>query len=138
MHTITADMVNDFWDDYFDGAERVGEPTWALNCHGYSTGLGYWVQRSGYATVLKYDWQKCASMNDVDADCTYWKSSDHSVRIDDVETVAESYRTVTKTSEKMAYAGTYEKVYLLPGGATINAGEVYKQNIVRNSGIVSP
>jgi hypothetical protein len=40
---ITAAEVNAYEDALHVGAGRIGEPTWSYNCHGHSTGLGFWI-----------------------------------------------------------------------------------------------
>jgi hypothetical protein len=117
--TITAAKVNAYWDTQFPDASRIGGPTWSFNCYGHSTGLGYWVQKPGYSVVLNDDWQECTSMSDVVEGCTRELGEDHSIKISAVTSLESEYMAimVSRTTEKQAYAGTYEKVYALPPGA---------------------
>ncbi|MDR1478199.1 MAG: hypothetical protein LBJ00_04590 [Planctomycetaceae bacterium] len=125
--TITADKVNAYWDAQYLSATRIGEPGWASNCYGYSTGLGYWVQKNGYSVVLSDDWQQCTQMADVSEGCTRNDGDDHSIKITKVAPANENmYRVVWETIEKQAYAGTYKKVYSLPGGANIGYNGTYR------------
>lgn len=125
---ITANEVNAYWDTYYNGAIRIGNPTWNCNCHGHSTGLGYWVQFTGYQEVTRFDWVMCLDMDEVSAGCSHYCGNDHSVKITSVRP-ADSlypYRVVVETTEKMAYAGTYRSTYLLPGGTSIDHFMTYK------------
>jgi hypothetical protein len=125
-HIITAEKVNAYWDTQFPTASRIGDPTWSFNCYGHSTGLGYWVQGSGYSVVVNDDWQECTSMSNVDVGCTRASGDDHAIKISEMSSSEYMYRVVFKTTEKQAYAGTYEKVYLLPSGSSIGYSGTYR------------
>ena len=64
---VLAEDGNRFWDDYFSqrGFTRVagsgiipgyGVPDLSMNCHGYSTGVGYWLD--DFDTLTKYDYTR--------------------------------------------------------------------------------
>jgi len=125
--SITSAKINACWDDYYSGATRIGEPSWDMNCHGYSTGLGYWVEGPGYSTVLDNDWKECASKFEIEAGCSRSEGGDHSIRVDEVVLYEYTHNAVSKTSEKMAYAGTYEKWYMLPAGANFGGSGTYRK-----------
>ena len=109
---ITAAEVNAFWDAHYYPADRIGEPTWDENCHGHSTGLGFWINDGLSALITVGDWVMCTSVNDVYEGCLYISGSvqDHTVKITGVEDYGIGDIRVSQTTEKMAYAGTYEKL----------------------------
>lgn len=134
--TITAAKVNDAWDDIYqvgtigyNTVTRISEPSWEMNCHGYSTGLGFWVQgHNGYTTVIGDDWEiplanGSTSMSGVVAGCTMISPPgpyvNHSIRIDKVDLAIGLYTIVTETSEKSGCSGIYKMVYGSPAGAGI-------------------
>ena len=134
-------MVNAYWDIYFGvnglTVTRVSGPTWAMNCYGYATGLDYWVQGpvcdnngpvpgSGINVVLRYDWEQCQTTSDIQVGNVSTEGSDHAIRIDGAVDYSP-YRVISETSEKMAYAGVYKKLYYLPGGANIYIGGMHKK-----------
>jgi hypothetical protein len=96
-----------------------------MNCHGYSTGLNYWIHGgpanfspccspSGIETLLSDDWQQITSMQElVNARCIYW-FPDHTIRIDgifDLGTLFHGFSwVVVQTTEKCGYAGIYKTV----------------------------
>ena len=114
---ITATEVNAFWDMHYANATRIGEPTWSQNCHGHSTGLGYWV--NDFIRVRDYDWELCRTHDRVVVGCVRGEA-EHSVRISGVVPADENHaRVISSTTEKMSYAGTYRYDYYLPGGLQI-------------------
>jgi hypothetical protein len=70
-------------------------------------------------------------MDDVASGCSHIDSTqaDHSIKVTGVAPASENmYRVVSETTEKMAYAGTYRSIYLLPGGAAlIGVSGTYKK-----------
>jgi hypothetical protein len=120
---ITTDEVNVFFDNYYSGSQRIGEPTWNENCHGHSTRLGYWVNRLN-TLIAAGDWVPCASMSDVKENCLHGNAS-HSIKVTRVVSY-EVHKVVSKTTEKNGYSGTYEHTYYLPGGASIGVANTYK------------
>ena len=123
---ITAAEVNAYWDSKRSGATRIGEPTWSMNCHGFATGLGYWIQEDGWNALKNAgDWIKCTSKADVSVGCVQSKGSDHTIKITGVVDY-EIAKVVSETEEKEAYAGTYRYTYYLPGGAPLYYNSTYK------------
>jgi len=115
---VTAAEINAYWDARMSGATRIGEPTWARNCHGHATGLGYWINERGMRMLLGLDWRRLTPIdNEVGVDYVRSPAGDHSERITGVYTHVTGVTVITESTEKMAYAGTYRFVYLLPGGA---------------------
>jgi len=115
---------------------RISAPSWGMNCYGYATGLGYWVQgpistggptpSSGIDYVLRYDWDPCSVPSDIKpGNVQIFSSDDHAVRIDQV-IENSGYRIIIATREKWAYAGTYLKTYSLPDGANFYIGGMLK------------
>jgi hypothetical protein len=122
---ITSAKVNAYWDEYYAGATRIAAPTFACNCHGFSTDIGYWVQDIGI--VWQDDWNPCTTIDDVVTECSHG-ASNHSIKITAVAPANENQvRRVWETIEKMAYAGTYKSTYALPGGIGIGATSTYKK-----------
>jgi len=127
VNNITAAEVNAYWDFYFLGSPRIGEPTWEYNCHGHSTGLRYWIQPHGLLVLLSLDWIPCTSWNDetprrmhVLSHFSTGHFRDHSVKITGLlqgggifgETI------VTEVTEKVGPAGTYRHTYF-PNAAPV-------------------
>ena len=122
---ITAAEVNAYWDARYVGATRIGGPTWSENCHGHSTGLGYWI--NDFGVVCQYDWVQCTNGNEVTAGCLRGDAG-HSIKISGVQLADENYvRVVSETTEKMGEAGTYKYTYFLPGGAPLYPASTYRR-----------
>lgn len=128
---ITEAEVNAYWDDYFSSKSRVSGPSFAMNCYGYSTGLGYWVQNTGYSKAIRDDWKQCQTMTDVVSGCTTSDGIDHAVKITEVISYTGGYygniRIITKTREKAGYSGVYEGVYYQPAGRGCGISSTYKK-----------
>gem|GEM_PF-3008033 len=121
---ITAAEVNAYWDVVFASATRIGGPSWSQNCHGHSTGLGYWINGNGFSIVRQHDWVVCANGADVVTGCLRGNSG-HTIRISGIQDY-EFVRVVSETTEKMAYAGTYRYRFFLPGGGPLLPGSTYR------------
>jgi len=139
---ITKAMVNAYWDNElitkntnpYIFVMRIDDPSWEMNCYGFATGLGYWIQSNGHDRLMADDWQSCDNMFAVNPGCVArWplSTNDHAVRIDDLGWVADPmnpwnpYWAVTETTEKMAYAGVYKKVYSI--GCPMVSFGIYKK-----------
>jgi hypothetical protein len=111
---VTADNGNAFWDAYYTprGFTRIGaEPDLTQNCHGYSTGVGYWL--NDIYTKLGYDYQTCHFAEYLANDVVYNYGRDHSGKVDLVTavTVAGATRyTVVTISEKCRESAVYKKL----------------------------
>ena len=123
------------------GAKRIGAPSWAMNCHGYSTGLGYWIHGgssnfspccspSGIETLLSDDWQQIISPQELNGNrCIHW-FPDHTIRIDGIFDLGTLFPGMTwvvvETTEKQGYAGIYQAIdYTKLGALGISIPYIY-------------
>lgn len=119
---VTKDMVNAYWDWHFTyqrnnpyGIEiyhrivrRLSDPTWSFNCHGYSSGLGYWIQ--DIWPIWADGWQSRLSPAEYAAGDAFPDGELHSGRIEEmIDPLLSSHEyCIRKISEKEAYTGVYE------------------------------
>lgn len=123
MKNITAAEINAYWDARNVGSTRIEEPTWSMNCHGHSTGLGYWV--NNLLVVTSCDWESCETDDKVTAGCLLDMGA-HSVKITEVTPINENRKVVTETTEKEGEAGIYKTRYSLSDGLPLYPKLTYK------------
>jgi len=111
---VTKAKVNQYWDNYvFYGFSRVGEPTCAQNCHGYTVDLQPWVfPGTGSDYVMEDDYEQL--VEEPTAGCVGYMSW-HSVWVSDVYVFNPGQDKVKKTTQKMGSSGYYYKYYDYPG-----------------------
>jgi len=122
---VSAQDGNRFWDAYFTprGFTRVsiagipgsGDPDLSKNCHGHSTGVGYWLD--GFGTLMACDYHHFVT--NIGWATSGLKNGDvygtesHSGKIVSVTTTnpgtVELSSKITKNSEKMREPAIYEK-----------------------------
>ena len=134
---VLASDGNRFWDEeYFNprGFTRVsgGEPILSMNCHGYSTGVGYWLD--DFFVLMEHDYGTIFS-NITSPGARYFYgrdladgavysygdpgNNDHSGKIDSVTTevvAGEMMYIVVSISEKNRESAIYRKTVNLPFG----------------------
>jgi hypothetical protein len=80
-----------------------------MNCHGYSTGLDYWMD--SFSTLMNDDYTSSTTPSDLAADVIKGDNV-HSIKITEVSTstvAGEKLYKVIKTREKYHASGVYEK-----------------------------
>jgi hypothetical protein len=75
-----------------------------MNCHGYSTGKGYWL--NDFDLLMKDDYTKCFCVGDLATNAVYGSSA-HSIKIAGVNITATPYQITTR--EKYRDSGVYER-----------------------------
>ena len=113
---VTAADVDRWWENAVfkpsDGYTRITGASLNQNCHGYSMGLGYWM--NSFNTKVGDDYIPCNSVfpDGFPSRAIYGKSdgyTDHSILIHEVTQLTQFAWEVVKTREKYAESGVYEK-----------------------------
>jgi hypothetical protein len=111
VNVVAADV-----DRYYDteifptasGYSRKETASLAMNCHGYSTGLGYWMD--SFNTLMNDDYTASTQPSNL-AVGVIKGDTGHSIKITEIgtPTAGENFYTVIKTREKFHASGVYEK-----------------------------
>jgi hypothetical protein len=120
---FSAANVDKFWKyAMYDGYTEISGADLSKNCHGYSTGVGYWLQAFG--RLMKDDYTKYNSIGDLAAGAVYGVNGGHSIKIDEADITGTQYEITTR--EKYRESGVYErKISPVPDDvAAALAGEV--------------
>jgi hypothetical protein len=116
-HTVnvTADDINRYYEfDQFTSAKgytRIETASLVMNCHGYSTELGYWMD--SFDTLMADDYTASTTPSHL-AVGVIKGDDDHSIKITEVSvsTSGELTYSVIKTREKFHASGVYEKTII--------------------------
>jgi len=113
--------VDKFWNTYVYGDyDLVSSADPSQNCHGYSTGVGYWL--NDFQTLMDYDYQTYGISNFLDKGAIFGTDA-HSVKVCDVEDKwvnGERWFTILETHEKNRDSGVYKRTLYPP----IQAGDM--------------
>jgi len=100
--------VDQFWEYAIykkaDGYTQVGGASLSQNCHGYSTGAGYWL--NAFGRLIKDDYTKYDLIGDLVPDAFYGDDG-HSIKIVEVYFTGDPYKIVTE--EKYRDSGVYQR-----------------------------
>ncbi|GHT42918.1 hypothetical protein FACS189443_6400 [Planctomycetales bacterium] len=103
IHNVTASDVDAFWEcAIFAGYDKISGASLSKNCHGHSTGVGYWL--NDFGKLMKDDYQKYRGIGDLYAGAVYGNSG-HSIKIVDVDITGTQYAITTH--EKYSDSGIY-------------------------------
>ena len=114
MHQVTASDVDRFWEAaIYGGYDKISGASLSWNCHGHSTGVGYWL--NAFKTLVDDDWAKYDRVGDLTSGAIYGDNG-HSIRIDEVIITGTKYEV--ETSEKYRDSGVYARKISPTGGAS--------------------
>jgi len=118
LHQITAADVDRFWEcAIYSGYDKISGASLGMNCHGFSTGVGYWL--NDFQKLVDDDYTKYDRVGDLEAGAVYGGDG-HSIKIVEVYFTGEPYKIVTH--EKNRDSGVYGRE-ICPVSAN-NADEV--------------
>ncbi|MDR1480748.1 MAG: hypothetical protein LBJ00_17625 [Planctomycetaceae bacterium] len=91
-----------------NGYTKISGASLAMNCHGYSTGLGYWMD--DFDTLMSDDYTSSTTPSNLAVGAIKGDDS-HSIKITEISTTmsGEVFYKVIKTREKFHASGVYEK-----------------------------
>ena len=121
-HTVnfSASNVDDFWEyAIYGGYGKTSGASLSQNCHGHSTGAGYWLD--DFKRLVDDDWTKYDRVGDLDSGAVYGDDG-HSIRIDDVAITGTTYEITT--SEKYRDSGVYTRKISPHGSGIGGSAEV--------------
>jgi len=115
---VTAAMENFYWDAFYTGWTRSGDPTDTHNCHGYAMGqtTPYIVSSSEGSDKFRTD-AGYTAIELPQADCI-WSTTSHSYKITEIYPCNSGKDRVETRSEKGNESAYYTITYSWPGIGT--------------------
>jgi hypothetical protein len=113
-HSVTMDMVNAYYDALYKSKytywDRMSQPTFDYNCHGYSTGLALWLypDADGIDVVLAHDWYTIKKPQPQ----SICASTEHSYQISEIYI---NTKMIKMRLEKSGESGVYLILFSYPG-----------------------
>ena len=107
--TLASADVDRYWDSCYVGYTKVSNASVAQNCHGYSTGVGYWLD--SFQTLVDNDYTKSIDSKNL-ASGVIKGNDTHSIKISKVAVDlvnGEKEYSVIETIEKYRDSGVYKK-----------------------------
>jgi hypothetical protein len=113
--TVTATMVNYYWDAYFAGWTKSGAPTNTHNCHGYAMGQTTPLIQSTTNGSDKFRTDAgYTSISEPTASCI-WSTTSHSYKITAIYDCSPAKDRVKTRSDKSNESAIYTITYASPG-----------------------
>jgi hypothetical protein len=109
---ITATEINAYWDAFYSGWIRIGQPTCQYNCHSSALDIGVYIcdTEDGVDVVLSSDFFEISEPMGQ----SIWATTEHSFSIGTIY-ADQNPNTVKGMYEKNGTSGTYMIIYPWPG-----------------------
>jgi hypothetical protein len=117
-HTVpfSTSNVDAYWKYVIYGSYgQIGTASLSQNCHGYSTGVNYWLD--SFQTLVNDDWTKCFLVGDLPQNGgAVYGGDGHSIRIDGVTRTWATYTVAI--SEKNRDSAIYTTSFSRTGNSS--------------------